>query len=85
MSVTQLAVEYIITKTFSHYAVTLDITDNICTAFKSKLWRMSRRISGIGGTKQKNDLMLKWKEGRGSVRNFTINEYEVGRQILTQK
>ena len=81
----QLAVERIITKTFKHYSVALDVTENIRTTFKSKLWRMGKRITRIGGAKQRNDLLRNWKEGRESIWNFTIDGFEVGRQILSRK
>ena len=85
MTAIQLAMERVITKTFKHYSITLDITENIRTTFKSKLWRMGKRINTVGGTKQKKELLLNWKEGRESIWNLTINESEVCRQIFARK
>ena len=85
MTGTQLAVECVITKTFKHYSITLDITENIHTTFKGKLWRMDTRLNRIEGGKQQKDLLLKWKERKESIWNFTINESEFNRQILAQK
>jgi len=46
---------------------------------------MATRFNRIGGGEQRKDLLLKWKEGRESIWNFTINESEFNRQILAQK
>jgi hypothetical protein len=57
----QLAEERVITKVFSRYAIPLEISDNIRTTFKSKLWRLGKSISGLGGT-QRRKLLQKWEE-----------------------
>lgn len=73
-----------ISKVFCHYAIPLEISESIRATFKSKLWRMGRLFSKLGGTKRKQQL-LKWENGRESVWNFEVNEVEVNRQLLKRK
>ena len=75
---TQLALERVITKVFNHYSVSLEITTDICTAFKSKLYRMGVQLSKLGG-KQRKQQLNNWRE---SAWNLTISDQEVHRQLL---
>ena len=77
----QLAEERVITKVFTRYAIPLEISDNIRTTFKSKLWRLGKSISGLGGT-QRHKLLQKWEE---TVWSFTINPREMSRQLISRK
>ena len=69
------------TKTFRHYSIPLEITDNIRTIFKAKLWRMGKTVSKLGGPR-KAALLDLWKKGKQSRWNMTINEAEVKAQLL---
>ena len=80
----QLSLERVITKVFCHYAIPIDISNSIRTTFKSKLWRMGKALSKLGGKKRPEQLR-RWKEGPESVWNFTVNEAEVSRQLLKRK
>jgi hypothetical protein len=80
----QLLNERIITKIFKHYEVSLDITDEIRSAMKVKLWRMGKLYSKLGGTNRQKKL-AQWKEGSASVWNLVIKESEVNRQLLKRK
>ena len=74
----QLSLERVITKVFCHYAIPIDISNSIRTTFKSKLWRMGKALSKLGGKKRPEQLR-RWNEGPESVWNFTVNEAEVSR------
>ena len=80
----QLAFEQIITKVFHHYSITLDVSDKIRATFKTKLWRMGRKLSTTGG-KQRNKLLCCWKDGDESVWNFTADEGDVNSQLMKRK
>ena len=80
----QLAFERIITKVFHHYSITLDVSDKIQATFKTKLWRMGRKLSTTGG-KQRNKLLCCWKDGDESVWNFTVDEGDVNSQLMKRK
>ena len=84
MTQTQLALERIITKVFNHYSVSLDITDKIRATFKTKLWRMGRKLSKTGG-KQRKELLHRWEEGEESLWNFTVDESEATSQMMARK
>ena len=84
MTPSQLAVERVITKVINHYSITLDITDKIRITFKSKLWRMRKKLSSTGGKKRKQ-LLCSWKEGKGSVWDFTVDGNEASRQMTARK
>ena len=75
---TQLALERVITKVFNHYSVSLEITTDICTAFKWKLYRMGIQLSKLGG-KQRKQQLNNWRE---LVWNLTISDQEVYRQLV---
>ena len=79
----QLLYERIITKVFKHYEVSLEITDEIRSAVKVKLWRMGKLYSKLGG-KNRQKKLAQWKEG-ASVWNLVINESEVNQQLLKRK
>ena len=81
LSPVQLALERVIVKIFNHYNIPLQITDTICAAFKSKLWRLGRGLAKLGGNKRSQQLQ-RWKEGNESMWNFMENEMEVNRQLL---
>ena len=80
----QLSLERVITKTFYYYAIPLEISSSIRTTFKSKLWRMGKALTKLGGKKRPEQLR-RWKEGPESVWNFTVNEAEVRHQLLKRK
>lgn len=84
LTVVQLALERVITKVFSQYAIPLEISDAIRSTFKAKLWRVGKLYSKQGGTKRQEQLM-KWKDGKDSLWNLTVNEVEVNRQLLKRK
>ena len=67
-SASELAIDFVITKVFKHYDIPLHITDNIRTTFKSKLWRMRRSISKLGGTARKAQFNS-WKNGKDATWN----------------
>ena len=68
----ELLLDNVITRTFRHYNIPLEITDNI---FKAKLWRMGKALSKLGGPRKAAQLDL-WKTGEQSTWNITINETE---------
>ena len=80
----QLAIERVIKKVFTHYAIPLEITPVIRTTFKSKLWRMGKCFSTICG-KMRSQQLAKWKNGKESVWNFNVNEVEINCQMLKRK
>ena len=75
---TQLALERVISKVFTHYSIPLEITEDIRVAFKSKLYRMGVQLSKLGG-KQRKQQLNGWK---GSVWSFTISNKEFQRQLI---
>lgn len=77
----QLAYERVITKTFTHYKIPLEITDTIRTTFKSKLHRMGKLLSGSGGKKRLRRLN-EWKE---SVWEFKVGKAELNNLLKTRK
>ena len=80
-SFTELAIDHVITKSFNHYDIPFQITDNIRSIFTAKLWRMGKSISKKGGNRKKQQLDS-WKDGENSTWKITINETEVKNQIL---
>lgn len=73
----QLAMERVIIKTFAKYSICYDITDN----FKVKLWRMGKKLAGLGGTKRLQ-LIEEWKDSSWSL---SINANEENRQLKSRK
>ena len=57
----QAAVERVIRKVFTHYAIPLSISDPIRMTFRSKLWRMGKCLSTIGGGIQREQKLKEWK------------------------
>ena len=51
---------------------------------KTKLWRMGKTWSILGG-KNRQQQLEKWKKGSNSTWNFEVNEIEVNRQLLHRK
>lgn len=80
----QLRHERVITKVFKCYKIPLKITDAIRAAMKTKLWRMGKLFSKLGGTKRQQQLE-KWRRGDHATWNFQVNETEVSRQLLHKK
>lgn len=81
---TQLAYERVIKTIFKHYAIPLEVSDTIRSAFRAKLWRMGKLFSKQGSKKRKEQLSL-WKDGKDAIWNFTVGEVEVNRQLLKRK
>ena len=75
---TQLAIEHVISKVFTHYSIPLEIIEDIRVAFKSKLYRMGVQLNKLGG-KQRKQQLNSWKE---SVWSFTISNKEFQRQLI---
>ena len=80
----QILVERVITKTFAHYSIPLDISDTIRASFKSKLWRMGNLFSKLG-TKNRKAQLLMWKDGKDAAWRFTVGEAEINNQVLCRK
>ena len=67
LSKKQIRIERVIHKVFQHYSIPKEcISDNIRARFKTKLWRIGKAISLMGGPKRKQQLH-KWKEGSQST------------------
>ena len=77
----QLGLERVITKTLAHYKIPLEITDTIRTTFKSKLHRMGKLLTSLGGKKHTQQLN-KWKE---SVWEFKVGKGEINNLLETRK
>ena len=77
----QVKLERVILKVFTTYNVPLEITDKIRAAFKSKLWRMGKCLSKLGGTKRQKQIQS-WKDGKDSIWSLTIDATEASRQML---
>ena len=71
----QIALEHVITKVFSNYGITLNITDKIRNV---KLWRMGMKIPQCGGPKRKQ-LIEEWKE------TLSVDHKEVNKQLVCEK
>ena len=72
---TQLLLERVIVKTFSHYKIPLEI---IVLYFKCKLWRMGKSLSGLNRTTK----LATWKNENWE---FSITYVEEKKQILARK
>ena len=81
---TELLYERVITKLFKQYEIPIHITDPIRLAIRSKLWRMGKVLSKLGGGQRKKQLD-KWKDGPNSSWNFEVSESEVKWQLLKRK
>lgn len=80
----QILLERVITKVFAHYSIPLDITDNIRSTFKVKLWRIGKLYSKLG-TKNRKTQLQTWKDGQDAIWKFTVGEAEVNSQVLSRK
>ena len=80
----QILVERVITKTFAHYSIPLDISDTIRASFKSKLWRMGNLFSKLR-TKNCKAQLLMLKDGKDAAWRFTVAEAEINNQVLCRK
>ena len=78
----QVIIERVITKTFKHYHIPLDISDNIRDSFRIKLWRMGKEFSQQG-SKGRQAQLAKWKGD--NAWKLTISEVEINDQILHRK
>ena len=76
----QEALERVIKKVFTHYDVSLNITDPIRATFRSKLWRMGKSLNQGGGV-QREKKLSSWKEGPYSVWSLCISSKEVCQQL----
>ena len=83
-SSTEVAIDHVITKSFRHYDIPFQITDNIRSIFTAKLWRMGKTLSKKGGTR-KTQQLDSWKDGKDSTWYMTINEIEVKAQLLRKR
>lgn len=76
--------ERVIVKVFNHYDIPLGVTESIRATFKSKLWRMGKLFSRLGGTKRKQQL-LKWENGNDSLWNFEVSQAALNTQMIKRK
>ncbi len=83
LSESQLLLERIITKVFNHNAIPLDISDAIRATFRSKLWRMGKGLSKLGGPRRSQEID-RWTDP-GSIWSFTVDSNEVCKQLLKRK
>lgn len=73
----QLLIERVIMKVFNHYSIPLNVADSVRTTFRSKLWRMGKKLSTLGGTNREEQLR-RWK---ASIWSLKIDSNEVLRQL----
>ena len=76
----QVAIERVIQKVFTKYSISVDITEKIRSTFRSKLWRMGKKLSQLGGTKCK-ELIEEWKT---TVWSFKVDSKELGKQLMSR-
>ena len=81
---TELFYESVVTKLFKQYDLPIQITDPIRHAIRSKLWRMGKALSKLGGSRRK-ELLARWKDGPDLVWKFEVIETEVKLQLLKRK
>ena len=81
---TELFYERVVTKLFKQYDLPIQITDPIRHAIRSKLCRMGKALSKLGGSRRK-ELLARWKDGPDSVWKFEVIETEVKLQLLKRK
>ena len=75
------SIDIIITKTFEQYKIPLTVSGNIRATFKSKLWRMGKLLSKLGGTKRALQLQ-QWKD---STWNLCVSDAEIKTQVLKRQ
>ena len=68
-------------KVFNHYNLPGEPTDDLRSAFKSKLWRMGQALSKVGGTKRKK-VIEQWKETSWVI---SVGSLSTQRQLLKSK
>ena len=85
LTFSQAALERVIIKVFKKYSLEFEISDSVRSTFKSKskLWRMGKQLSQLGGTKR-TQLLQKWKSDENAW-NLTIQVGEVIRQLPKRK
>ena len=83
LSESQVLLERVITKVFNHNAIPLDISDAIRATFRSKLWRMGKSLSKLGGPRRSQEID-RWADP-GSIWSFTVDFNEVCKQLLKRK
>ena len=81
LSQNQLLIERIINKVFNHYKIPLDVTDSIRATFKTKFWRMGKRLSTLGGPRRSQEIN-KWKD---TIWTLTVTQDEVCKQLRKRK
>ncbi len=81
---TELRYERVIIKLFQQYDLPIQTTDPIRHAIRSKLWRMGKDLSKLGGIQRKK-LLARWKDGPDSTWKFEVLETEVNLQVLKRK
>lgn len=75
----QLAIERVIYKVFNKYSINCsDVTEQIRSTFKAKLWRMGNKLSKLGGKRQK--VIDAWKD---SYWQLTIAD--ASKKLLSRK
>lgn len=79
----QIAHERVIRKVFTKYEILINICDKIRATFKTKLWRMGKTLSQLGGTKCRQQLQ-KW-QNEDSVWLFEVNTVQEITQLVRQK
>ena len=84
LTTNKLLYKRVITKVYTHYAIPLEISENIRTSFRSKLWRMGLKFCKLGSTSREIQLN-NWKEWKAATWNFVVNDVEVNRQVLSRK
>ena len=62
----QVAVERVITKTFTRYRCDVVVTDRLRSVFTSKLWRIGKAIQSLGGT-ARSKLIDRWKSTKWTL------------------
>ena len=91
---TQIAVERVITKTFTRYRCDVIITNRLCSVFTAKLWWMNKALQSLGGT-WRSQLIEGWKSTKWmlylaadeiiskklKLQNTVINEREKVRKL----
>ena len=81
LSQNQLVIERIIRKVFNHYEIPLDITDSIRATFKTKLWRMGKRLSTLGGPRRCQEI----NKLKDTIWTLTVNQDEICKQLRKRK
>ena len=77
-----LAIEHVITKTFNHYSIPLEISEGTRRIFKAKLWRMGNALSKMRGFKRMEKIES-WKDEdwKFEVDAMKVKQNEVKRKL----